>query len=166
MAWSLGKISLAIVLSLVKIGPSARIIGYQLLIIPSDKASVDFIVTAPAAYEVIGNGVKIEESYLNTKQKLTHWREEVDIPTKVIVIGAARFAIHLEGNVSGIPVESWVYPQNRLEGFHDYAGALNILEYFHNHIGPYPYKKLANVQTRCDPEEWKTRAAFFTSKTP
>ena len=115
---------------------------------PSDKASVDFIVIAPAAYEVISNGVKIEESYVNVKQKLTHWQEEVDIPTKVMVIGAARFAIHLEGNVSGIPVESWVYPQNRLDGFHDYAGAVKILEYFHNQIGPYPYKKLANVQSK------------------
>jgi aminopeptidase N len=114
---------------------------------PSDKASVDFIVVAPAVYEVIGNGIKIEESYVNGKQKLTHWQEEVDIPTKVMVIGAARFAIHFEGNVSGIPVESWVYPQNRLDGFHDYAGAVSILEYFHNQIGPYPYKKLANVQS-------------------
>ncbi|HEY5917197.1 MAG TPA: M1 family metallopeptidase [Chryseolinea sp.] len=115
---------------------------------PSDKASVDFIVTAPTAYYVIGNGIKVEESYVNARQKLTHWREEIDIPTKVMVIAAARFAIHLEGNVSGIPVESWVYPQNRLDGFHDYAGAVNILEYFHNHIGPYPYNKLANVQAK------------------
>jgi aminopeptidase N len=114
---------------------------------PSDKASVDFIVTAPTAYDVIGNGIKIEESYVNARQRLTHWREEIDIPTKVMVIAAARFAIHLEGNVSGTPVESWVFPQNRLDGFHDYSGAVNILEYFHNHIGPYPYKKLANVQS-------------------
>src|SRR5690348_4493594 len=104
---------------------------------PSDKASVDFIVTAPTTYEVIGNGIKIEESYINAKQKLTHWREEVDIPTKVMVIGAAHFAIHWEGNVHDIPVESWVYPQNRLDGFHDYAVALKILEYFDEHIGPY-----------------------------
>lgn len=115
---------------------------------PSDKASVDFIVTAPTVYEVIGNGIKVEESYLNAKQKITHWREEVDIPTKVMVIGAARFAIHLEGNVHNIPIESWVYPQNRLDGFHDYAVATKILEYFDEHVGPYPYKKLANVQSK------------------
>jgi aminopeptidase N len=114
---------------------------------PSDKAAVDFIVTAPLIYEVIGNGIKIEESFLNAKQKLTHWKEEVDLPTKVMVIGVARFAIHHEGDVNGIPVESWVYPQNRADGFYDYALATNILEYFNEHIGPYPYKKLANVQS-------------------
>ncbi|MEO7990728.1 MAG: M1 family metallopeptidase [Chryseolinea sp.] len=114
---------------------------------PSDKASVDFIVTAPSIYEVIGNGIKIEESFLNNKQKRTHWKEEVDLPTKVMVIGAARFAIHHSGDVNTIPVESWVYPQNRTEGFYDYAIATNILKYFNEHIGPYPYKKLANVQS-------------------
>jgi aminopeptidase N len=41
-----------------------------------------------------------------------------------------------------------VYPQNRLEGFYDYAVAVKVLDYFHNHIGPYSYKKLANVQSK------------------
>jgi aminopeptidase N len=115
---------------------------------PSDKASVEFIVTAPAHYNVIGNGIKVEESYLNKTRKLTHWREVVDIPTKVMVIGAGRFAIQHAGDVSGIPVELWVYPQNRVEGFHDYSAAVPILDFFNSHIGPYPYRKLANVQSK------------------
>jgi aminopeptidase N len=126
---------------------------------------VDFIVTAPAAYQVIGNGIKVEESYLNPSQKITHWHEEVDIPTKVMVIGAARFATHLEGNVNGVPVESWVFPQNRLDGFHDYAVAVPILEYLDNRIGPYPYKKLTNVQSITKFGEWKTPATSSTLKT-
>src|SRR5204862_717351 len=99
-------------------------------------------------YEVIGNGIKIEESLLSAKQKLTHWHEAVDISTKVMVIGAARFAIQFVGEINNIPVESWVYPQNREEGFHDYAAAKKILDFFINHIGPYSYKKLANVQSK------------------
>ena len=114
---------------------------------PYDKARVDFIVTAPHHYTVVGNGVKEEESFLNPKQKLTHWHEEVDLPTKVMVIGVARFAIRYEANVDNISVESWVFPQNRDEGFRDYAPATRILEFFNNHIGPYSYKKLANVQS-------------------
>jgi aminopeptidase N len=114
---------------------------------PYDKAGVDFVVTAPVHYSVIGNGVKLEESYLNEKQKLTHWHEEVDIPTKVMVIGVARFAIQHVATVNNIPVESWVYPQNRSEGFSDYAPAVRIIEFFSKHVGPYSYKKLANVQS-------------------
>jgi len=114
---------------------------------PYDKAGVDFIIHAPLHYTVVGNGVKHEESYLNKNQKRTHWHEEIDIPTKVMVIGVARFAIEHAGLAETIPVESWVYPQNRLEGFYDYKPAVEILEFFHKHIGPYSYKKLANVQS-------------------
>lgn len=116
---------------------------------PYEKAGVDFIVTAPSHYSVIANGIKLEESILNKKQKLTHWHEAADISTKVMVIGAARFAIQHVANVSGcIPVESWMFPQNRLEGFSDYAKAATVLEFFIKNIGPYSYQKLANVQSK------------------
>lgn len=114
---------------------------------PSDKAGVDFIILAPVHYTVVGNGIKIEESFLSSRQKLTHWHEAVPIATKVMVIGAARFAIQRSGAMNDIGVESWVYPQNRLEGFHDYSAASDVLDFLHNHVGPYSYKKLANVQS-------------------
>jgi aminopeptidase N len=47
-----------------------------------------------------------------------------------------------------VPVSSWVYPQNRDEGFYDYEMAADILDWFINHVGPYPYAKLANVQSK------------------
>jgi aminopeptidase N len=115
---------------------------------PSDKASVDFIIIAPSHYQVVSNGIRIEESMIDSKRKLTHWREEADIPVKVMVVGIAPFAIQYVGKVDDIMVESWVYPQNKAEGFSDYAIALKVLDYFHHHIGPYPYKKLANVQSK------------------
>jgi aminopeptidase N len=114
---------------------------------PYDKASVDFIVTAPPHYSVIANGVKKEESYLNKKQKLTHWHEEIDIPTKVMVIGVAQFAIEASGTIGCVPVESWIYPQNREAGFIDYEPAAKILDFFQHQVGAYSYKKLANVQS-------------------
>lgn len=114
---------------------------------PYEKASVEFIVTAPQEYAVIANGIKREESYLDKNRKLTHWHEEADLSTKVMVIGVARFAVQHVAMVDQISVESWVYPQNRLEGFHDYAPAVPILNFFIGHIGPYSYRKLANVQS-------------------
>lgn len=115
---------------------------------PSDKAKVDFIVTAPPHYSVIANGARVEESFLNDKQKVTHWHEEMEIATKVMVIGVARFAIHNDGMVNQIPVESWVYPQNRDIGFTAYTTASRIIDFFSSHIAPYPYEKLANVQSK------------------
>jgi aminopeptidase N len=114
---------------------------------PSDKASVEFIVTAPVLYQVISNGVLQEEKKVAAGKKMTHWKEEVPLPTKVMVIGVAAFAIDTVGIVNDIPVYSYVYPQNREKGFYDYAQAKDILSFFIGYIGPYPYKKLASVQS-------------------
>ncbi|MCB9301763.1 MAG: M1 family metallopeptidase [Lewinellaceae bacterium] len=115
---------------------------------PSDKASVDFIVTAPSHYQVVGNGILLEETNLTGEKTLSHWREDVPLPTKVMVIGAARFAVQYAGEAAGIPVSSWVYPQGREAGFYDYAQAVQILQFFIDKIGPYPFRKLANVQSK------------------
>ncbi|HEU4576002.1 MAG TPA: M1 family metallopeptidase [Chitinophagaceae bacterium] len=115
---------------------------------PADKASVEFIITAPQHYQVVANGIQVEETNLNSTQKLTHWQEDVPVATKVMVIGAADFAVNLSGTVDCIPVYSWVYPEDRDKGFYDYAQAVEILRYYIDHIGPYGYKKLANVQSK------------------
>ncbi|MGN6530327.1 MAG: M1 family metallopeptidase, partial [Ginsengibacter sp.] len=60
----------------------------------SDKATVEFIVTAPDHYQVVANGKKIEEMNLANHLKLTHWKENVPLPTKVMVIGVTDFAIN------------------------------------------------------------------------
>ncbi len=70
------------------------------------------------------------------------------LPTKVMVIGAADFAVNNIGDVSCIPISSWVYPENKQEGFYDYDPAKEILAWYISYIGPYAYKKLANVQSK------------------
>jgi aminopeptidase N len=116
---------------------------------PADKATVEFIVTAPEHYQVVANGIQIEETSLGNGFKTTHWKEDTPISTKVMVIGVADFAVNLSGVVNGcIPVYSWVYPEDRNNGFTDYAQAKQILEYYISRVGPYGYKKLANVQSK------------------
>ena len=116
---------------------------------PADKASVEFVITAPEHYQVVANGVQIEESSLGNNFRLTHWKEDTPISTKVMVIGVADFAVSLAGVVNGnIPVYSWVYPENKDKGFYDYQMAKDILPFFINNVGPYGYKKLANVQSK------------------
>src|SRR5204863_6116924 len=87
------------------------------------------------------------ESAVTKKRKITHWKTSVVLPTKVMVIGVARFAIEYEGEINKVPLQSWVYPQNRKEGFSDYSMASGPLDYFSKNIAPYPYEKLANVQS-------------------
>ncbi len=115
---------------------------------PSDKAVCEFIVTAPVHYQVVGCGERLEETDLPGERRRTRWRSTAPMATKVMVIGAARFAVAHVDEVDGVPVETWVYPQDRDPGFYDYALAERILRFFSGHIGPYPYAKLANVQSK------------------
>ena len=115
---------------------------------PTDKASVEFIVTAPDHYQVISNGILYEETNLANHIKLTHWKEDMVLPTKVMVIGVADFAVQLDSTINCIPITSWVFPENRDSGFAQYAVSKNILPFFIKYIGPYPYKKLANIQSK------------------
>lgn len=131
---------------------------------PSDKAPVEFIVTAPDHYQVIANGLKIKESSLANHLKLTHWREEVSLPTKVMVIGVADFAIQQAGTVQGIPVYSYVYPENKDRGFKDYAYAVKIIPFYDKKIGAFPYKKLANVQSKTMFGGMENASAIFYSE--
>jgi len=128
---------------------------------PSDKASVDFIVTAPNHYQVIGNGIQVEEINLPNQMKLTHWKETADLPTKVMVMGAADFAVNYVGDVDCIPVSSWVYPEDKEKGFYDYALAKEILPFFIKNVGPYAFRKLANVQSKTQFGGMENASAIF-----
>ncbi len=118
---------------------------------PADKASVDFIVQAPHQYKVVSNGVPIGNSdqVMPDGNRITHWAEKKPLPTKVMVIGVARFAVDTAGFFWNTkPVTSWVFPQDTASGFKTYAQALPILEWMNRYIGPYAYDKLANVQSK------------------
>lgn len=116
---------------------------------PDDKASFEFAVTAPGKYKVISNGRLVEKKGLTGSRKLTHWVEDVSLPTKVMVIGVAKFAVkQFDDSPPDIPVSAWTYPQDSLVGFQKYSVAPAALKFFSDYIGPYPYNKLANVQSK------------------
>lgn len=115
---------------------------------PSDKASVDFFVTAPEKYKVISNGLLIDDRLTGSGKRLTHYKEEVPLPTKIMVIGVADFATQESGRVGTVPVSTWVFPENKADGFKDYGIAPPILQWLKDYIGQFPYKKLAHVQSK------------------
>ncbi len=115
---------------------------------PADKATLTFIITAPQHYQVVANGKLTEESNMPDGNKLTRYDEKVPLPTKVMVIGVADFAVQEAGVVNCVPIQSWVYAEDREKGFHDYADAVDVLPFFNERIAPFAYPKLANVQSK------------------
>ncbi len=115
---------------------------------PYDKATCELIVTAPSHYQVISNGLLVEETDLPSGARRTHWKQSVPIATWLYVLGVARFAVDHYDEVGGRALQSWVYPQDREKGFRDFSvPTRQALEFFSEAIGPYAYEKLANVQS-------------------
>jgi aminopeptidase N len=132
---------------------------------PGDKATFEFIVTAPPHYSVISNGILISEQESANGKKMTHWKEDIPLPTKIMVIGVAKFAVKtFEDSPANIPVSAWVYPKDSTEGFKNYAPAAAILKFLIDYIGPYPYNKLANVQSKTKFGGMENASAIFYSE--
>ncbi len=115
---------------------------------PYDKATCEFIVIAPAHYQVISNGLKLEETNLANGDRLTHWKQSVAIAPWLYVLGVAKFAVQYVDEFDEKSIETWVYPQDRDAGFYDFAiPTKSALEFYSDRIGPFSYEKLANIQS-------------------
>lgn len=128
---------------------------------PSDKATCEFIITAPSHYQVVATGGLYEENDLENGLRCTHWKSTAPIATKVMTIGVARFAVQHLGEIADVPIQSWIYPQDREAGFYDYALAKGIIELYSKKIGPYPFAKLANIQSTTRWGGWESAGAIL-----
>ncbi len=129
---------------------------------PYDKATSELIVTAPMRYMVISNGLKIEESMLDDKRKLTHWKQSVPISTWLYVLGVAEFAVQYVDVFDGKSIQTWVYKQDRDAGFYDFAiPTKHTLEFYSDYVGSFAYEKLANIQSNSVGGGMEAASAIF-----
>ncbi|MEO5821072.1 MAG: M1 family metallopeptidase [Vicinamibacteraceae bacterium] len=132
---------------------------------PYDKATSEMIVTAPAHYQVVSNGLLVEETDLPEARRRTHWRQSVPIAPWLYVLGVARFAVQHVGTFDGKAIETWVYAQDRDAGFYDFAVPTgDALAYYSAKIGPFSYEKLANVQSNSVSGGMEAASAIFYSE--
>ncbi len=114
---------------------------------PTEKASCSFEIIAPAHYNIVSNGEMLMETKKHGLVK-SSWLTQYELPTKVMVFGAADFAISKPVVVDGVPVTSWIFEDDSTAGFTDYAIASEVLKYYGRILNPYPFEKLANVQSK------------------
>ena len=137
---------------------------------PSDKASVTWRVRAPSERRVVANGALLEETPLAVPagrgsgvgvrgqplaRTLTRWRESRPIPVYLMVVAVAPLAPYDLGptacgraELSGCVRQSvYVAPEVRdfLPG--PFAAATDMLDFFSRLVAPFPYEKLAHVQS-------------------
>lgn len=106
----------------------------------SDKATCEFIVTAPSKYQVLANGDFVDRILLEGDAAITHWQMNQPIPVKVMVIGVAEFVTKtLSSDVSS---KVWLYQGADTIAFDDFSDAPAIFSFVQDMIGAYPYSKL------------------------
>lgn len=122
---------------------------------PSDKATVSWSVTAPSERTVVANGVLVDRTPLPNGRMRTRWRETHPIAPYLMVIAVAPLTEYSLGKTAcGLALEhgcvsQYVYtaPEQRamLPGAFVQAG--EIVRYFSSLVGPFPYEKLAHLQS-------------------
>ncbi|MBK8250431.1 MAG: M1 family metallopeptidase [Gemmatimonadetes bacterium] len=124
---------------------------------PSDKATVAWTVRAPSTHRVIANGALLEETPEPGRSGMTVTRYATARPlyTSVMVIGVAPFAVYELGDTAcglgelpGCVRQSvWITPDVRdyMPGPFRLAG--EMVAWMSRVIGPFPYEKLAHVQS-------------------
>lgn len=145
---------------------------------PSDKATVTWTVEAPSDRRVVANGSLVEETPLPRSgspeakpRTRTVWRESRPIPVYLMVIAAAPLAYYDLGpsacgraELGGCVAQSvYVAPEVRdfLPG--PFAEAGRIVELFSALVGPFPYEKLAHLQSATRFGGMENASAIFYS---
>jgi aminopeptidase N len=124
---------------------------------PSDKATVEWRVHAPSSLKVVANGTLTEESPLPNERgrTITVWKTDRPISPYLMVIAAAPMAkVSLGQTACGLAenrgcVQQDVYESPELAprtppGF---LSAAAIVEWMSKFVAPFPYEKLAHLQS-------------------
>lgn len=121
---------------------------------PRDKATVEFRVSAPEEWKVVGVGRLMSETNLADGRRLTVWATEHPTPVYTMVVGAGVLAVR-ELSALGCTADAdrcvrlaqWVFPEDEGRALRLFRRAPEMLAFYDSLIGPYPYEKLALVQS-------------------
>ncbi len=141
---------------------------------PSDKATVEWLVFAPATHRVIANGALIDETReicdsACTPMVLTHWRSVRPLYTAVMVIGVAPMVVTTLGETAcglaellGCVQQSVLTSAAKVATLPgNFARAGDIVSFYSRLVGPFPYEKLAHVASSTRYGGMENAAAIF-----
>ena len=115
---------------------------------PSDKATVSFSVEVPQEWSVVANGVLSGVDTLSSGRTAWRWVEERPIPVHTMVIGAGVLTVANIGEVDGATQSVWTFPSDSAFAVDvPFNRATEMVAALSALIGPFPFGKLAHVQS-------------------
>ncbi|MEW5919088.1 MAG: M1 family metallopeptidase, partial [Gemmatimonadota bacterium] len=133
---------------------------------PSDKATVSWTVRAPADRQVIATGNETQR-----QTGISQWHIARPIPTYLMVIGVAPFVVvDLGDSACGMSevtrcVRQSVWAEAAVRDYlpGPFAKAGAMVDFFSRLVGPFPYEKLAHVQSATRYGGMENATAIFYS---
>ena len=111
----------------------------------SDKVdSIDIIVKTPETYRTASNGVLISDS-ASDGYRTMHWKHRYPIATYLVAIAATNYEVYNDtltfddGRI--LKIENYVYPENIDEAKTQTSKTVEIMQYYNELIGDYPFAK-------------------------
>ena len=143
---------------------------------PSDKATASITVLAPPGWDVVANGTRDGEPSTvqlrdGSARRQVRWKMDTPISPYNMVIGAADFRIQTIGRpcfAAGrcVDVTTWIFPESAARAAPSFRRAAEIIEYFSQLIAPFPYQKLAHVQSSTQFGGMENATAIFYDEKP
>jgi len=111
---------------------------------PSDKAdSVDMIVTVPADLTAASNGTLLSTIDNGDGTRTFHWHEGYPITTYLVSLAITNYATYSEwfwyAPDDSMEVCYYIYPEDSARARSKLTETLDMLAYFHDVFGPYPF---------------------------
>lgn len=138
---------------------------------PSDKASVTHRLEVPAGWETVANGVRVVDRPLGAGRRLHVWRQEAAIPVYTMVIGAGPLAVVENGLApdagrggDDVPITRVVFPEDVEITARPFRRSVRMVELFSRLVAPFPYRKLAQVQSATRYGGMENAGAIFYSE--
>jgi aminopeptidase N len=103
---------------------------------------IDVIITAPAAYKAVSNGMVISETQEGALMT-THWQHNYPIPTYLIGIAVTDYEVFsqkVEHNGHSFDIVNYVYPESKKKARKHTKVTVEIMNLFQDLFGDYPYK--------------------------
>jgi len=115
---------------------------------PSDKATVHWTIDVPAGWRAIANGRFVDTLPLASGRLRWQYDEARRIPAYTFVVGAGRLAVTPLVTAAGIPQSIWTFPADSAFAMDGPFRRVNaIVDTLSAYIGPFPYAKLAHVES-------------------
>lgn len=147
---------------------------------PNDKATVTWTVRAPSGRTVVANGSLMETRAIapaagsSSSRTVTRWRESHPIPVYLMTIAAAPLVRYdLGESACGFArdakcVRQMVYtaPEQAASMPGDFKYSPDILDFFSHLVAPFPYEKLAHLQSSTRFGGMENASAIFYADGP